>query len=104
VEVRGTGPAWPLCFRSCGADLQEHLDEGTRDDIMTLLEYLWHELGITLVVVTHDTSVARWAQRTGVMNDGRLTIQPMPVGGYAPGAGERPGSIPGSVRRLRSRW
>jgi putative ABC transport system ATP-binding protein len=81
-----------------------NLDEGTRDDIMTLLEYLWHELGITLVVVTHDTSVARRAQQTGVMKDGRLTIQPIPVGGYAPSAGEGPGSIPGSVRRLRSRW
>ena len=81
-----------------------NLDEGTRDEIMTLLEYLWHELGLALVVVTHDTSVARRAQQTGVMKDGRLTIQPAPVSGYASSADEGPGSGPGSVRRLRSRW
>jgi putative ABC transport system ATP-binding protein len=51
-----------------------NLNEGTRDDIIGLLERLWHERGLTLVLVTHDTSVARRAQRAGVMNKGRLTI------------------------------
>ena len=52
-----------------------NLDEGTRDDIMGLLEKLWHEHGLTLIVVTHDSSVARRAQRIGIMRKGRLTIK-----------------------------
>jgi putative ABC transport system ATP-binding protein len=52
-----------------------NLDEGTRDEIMTLLEYLWREQSLTLVTVTHDSSVARRAQRTAIMRNGRLTIR-----------------------------
>jgi putative ABC transport system ATP-binding protein len=52
-----------------------NLDEGTRDDIMGLLEKLWRERGITLIVVTHDSTVARLAQRIGIMRKGRLTIK-----------------------------
>jgi putative ABC transport system ATP-binding protein len=52
-----------------------NLDEDTRDDIITLLEGLWRERGLTLVLITHDTSVARRAQSTGVMSKGRLTIR-----------------------------
>jgi putative ABC transport system ATP-binding protein len=51
-----------------------NLDEGTRDEIIALLEKLWRELGLTLILVTHDTSVARRAQRVGLMRDGRLSI------------------------------
>jgi putative ABC transport system ATP-binding protein len=39
------------------------LDESTRDEIMDLLEKMWAELGLTLIVVTHDSAVARRAQR-----------------------------------------
>ncbi len=53
-----------------------NLDTGTRDDIIGLLEHLWRERGLTLVLVTHDTAIARRAQRTGVMASGRLTIGP----------------------------
>jgi putative ABC transport system ATP-binding protein len=52
-----------------------NLDEDTRDDIIALLERLWRERGLTLVLVTHDTSIARRAQRVGVMSKGRLTIR-----------------------------
>jgi len=51
-----------------------NLDEGTRDEIIMLLEKLWRELGLTLVLVTHDSTVARRAQRTGLMEDGRLSV------------------------------
>ena len=51
-----------------------NLDEGTRDEIIGLLERLWRERGLTLVLVTHDSSVARRAQRMAVMKDGRLSI------------------------------
>ena len=52
-----------------------NLDEGTRDEIMTLLEDLWRDRGLTLVTVTHDSSVARRAQQTAIMRDGLLTIR-----------------------------
>ena len=52
-----------------------NLDEDTRDDIIALLERLWRERGLTLVLVTHDSSIARRAQRVGVMSKGRLTIR-----------------------------
>jgi putative ABC transport system ATP-binding protein len=52
-----------------------NLDEDTRDEIVTLLETLWREHGITLILVSHDSSVVRRAQRIGVMNKGRLTIR-----------------------------
>ena len=51
-----------------------NLDEGTRDEILALLEKLWRERGLTLVVVTHDSVVAHRAQRIGQMTDGKLTI------------------------------
>jgi putative ABC transport system ATP-binding protein len=52
-----------------------NLDEDTRDEIITLLEGLWRDRGLTMVLITHDTSVARRAQQTGVMNKGRLSIR-----------------------------
>jgi putative ABC transport system ATP-binding protein len=52
-----------------------NLDEGTRDEIIALLEKLWQDLGLTLILVTHDTPVARRAQRVGLMRDGRLSIE-----------------------------
>jgi putative ABC transport system ATP-binding protein len=52
-----------------------NLDEGTRDEIMTLLEELWREHGLTLVTVTHDSAVARRAQRTAIMRNGLLTVR-----------------------------
>jgi putative ABC transport system ATP-binding protein len=51
-----------------------NLDEGTRDEIITLLEKLWHDLELTMVLVTHDTPVARRAQRTGLMRNGLLSV------------------------------
>jgi putative ABC transport system ATP-binding protein len=69
-----------------------NLDEDTRDDIIALLERLWRELELTLVLVTHDTAIARRAQRVGVMSKGRLTIHPA-TGSAAPTspAGDRRG-------------
>jgi putative ABC transport system ATP-binding protein len=64
-----------------------NLDEDTRDEIIGLLEKLWRERGLTMVLVTHDSVVARRAQRIGVMKNGRLGFKktaPRPV----PPAGE----------------
>jgi putative ABC transport system ATP-binding protein len=60
-----------------------NLDTDTRDDIISLLERLWRERALILVLVTHDTSIARRAQRTGVMTDGHLSIrQDFPITSY----------------------
>jgi len=49
-----------------------NLDERTRDDIIGLLEQLWRERGLTLIVVTHDTWVATRASRRIWLDRGRL--------------------------------
>jgi putative ABC transport system ATP-binding protein len=52
-----------------------NLDETTREEIIALLEKLWRDLGLTLVLVTHETVIARRAQRIAMMNKGRLAIR-----------------------------
>ncbi len=51
-----------------------NLDEDTRDDIVGLLEGLWKELGLTYVLVTHDSSIAKRAPRLAVIRKGRLKV------------------------------
>jgi putative ABC transport system ATP-binding protein len=59
-----------------------NLDEDTRDEIVNLLESLWREHGITMILVSHDSTVVQRAQRIGVMSKGRLTIrEPYPPAG-----------------------
>jgi putative ABC transport system ATP-binding protein len=50
-----------------------NLDEKTRDEIIGLLETLWRERGQTLVLVTHDTTVASRASRRIWLDAGRVT-------------------------------
>jgi putative ABC transport system ATP-binding protein len=52
-----------------------NLDEDTRDEIIGLMEKLWQQQGLTMVMVTHDSSVARRAHRLGTMKNGKLTIK-----------------------------
>jgi putative ABC transport system ATP-binding protein len=52
-----------------------NLDEDTRNEITALLEKLWRDLGLTLILVTHDSAVARRAERIAIMNKGRLSIR-----------------------------
>jgi putative ABC transport system ATP-binding protein len=52
-----------------------NLDEDTRDEIIGLMEALWRERGLTMVIVTHDSAIARRAQRLGNMRNGKLTIK-----------------------------
>jgi putative ABC transport system ATP-binding protein len=47
-----------------------NLDEQTRDEIMELLEGLWRDRGLTLIVVTHDSAVAKRAQRRLLIKQG----------------------------------
>jgi putative ABC transport system ATP-binding protein len=51
-----------------------NLDEQTRDEIVELLEDLWRERGLTLILVTHDSFVAGRAQRVAVIRGGRVSL------------------------------
>jgi putative ABC transport system ATP-binding protein len=48
------------------------LDEDTRDEIMDLLEGVWREKGLTLIIVTHDSAVAKRAERRLHIAAGRV--------------------------------
>ncbi len=49
-----------------------NLDEETRDEIVALLEGLWRDQGLTLVIVTHDSHVANRAERRLQLTRGKL--------------------------------
>jgi putative ABC transport system ATP-binding protein len=52
-----------------------NLDQDTRDEIIALLERLWRNRRLTLVLVTHDSTIARRAQRVGMMTKGHLAVR-----------------------------
>lgn len=52
-----------------------NLDESMRDEIMDVLEALWKEHGLTFVMVTHDSTIARKAPRLATIRKGEITIR-----------------------------
>jgi len=48
------------------------LDEATRDEIMTIIERQWKDRGLTVVIVTHDSWVARRAERRLHIKQGQV--------------------------------
>ncbi len=50
-----------------------NLDEQTRDEIMDLLEAQWKDRGLTLIIVTHDSAVAKRAERKLRIAGGTVT-------------------------------
>jgi putative ABC transport system ATP-binding protein len=50
------------------------LDEGTRDEILALLDGLWKEYGLTYIMVTHDSHIAKSAPRLATIKAGQVTI------------------------------
>ena len=50
-----------------------NLDEETRDEIMDLLEGLWRDRGLTVIIVTHDSAVAKRAQRRLHIKHGQVS-------------------------------
>jgi putative ABC transport system ATP-binding protein len=75
-----------------------NLDEDTRDEIIGLLETMWRERGLTMVLVTHDSTIARRAQRIGIMKNGRLSFrQPRQSRSQAARAGAAPAAAPAAA-------
>ncbi|MGW5425821.1 ABC transporter ATP-binding protein [Streptomyces sp. NPDC004059] len=52
-----------------------NLDEGMRDEIMDVLERLWKEHGLTFIMVTHDSAIAKKAPRLATIRRGRITVK-----------------------------
>jgi putative ABC transport system ATP-binding protein len=52
-----------------------NLDEGMRDEIMDVLERLWKEHGLTFIMVTHDSAIARKAPRLATIRKGKITVK-----------------------------
>ncbi|MFF1299228.1 MULTISPECIES: ABC transporter ATP-binding protein [unclassified Streptomyces] len=52
-----------------------NLDESMRDEIMDVLERMWKELGLTFIMVTHDSALAKKAPRIATIRKGRITVK-----------------------------
>ncbi|MFD8570763.1 ABC transporter ATP-binding protein [Streptomyces sp. NPDC057694] len=51
-----------------------NLDESMRDEIMDVLETQWKEHGLTFIMVTHDSAIARKAPRLATIRKGRIKV------------------------------
>jgi putative ABC transport system ATP-binding protein len=70
-----TGPELLLCDEPTG-----NLDQKAGREIVDLFERLNRELGVTIVVVTHDLSIARRARRVIKIVDGQIVYDGPPAG------------------------
>jgi ABC-type lipoprotein export system ATPase subunit len=61
-------PSILLCDEPTG-----NLDTNTSKDVMAIFRKLNHEHGITVILVTHDQAVARYARRIIVLHDGLIS-------------------------------
>jgi putative ABC transport system ATP-binding protein len=52
-----------------------NLDESMRDEIMDVLERMWKERGLTFIMVTHDSAIARKAPRLATIRKGRISVK-----------------------------
>ena len=80
------GPALLLADEPTG-----ELDSTTAGEILALLRELNRELGLTILIVTHDVSVASVADRTIAIRDGRTSTETVrreaPLAANAPNGG-----------------
>ena len=72
-------PLKPVFTRDCGDGVHftdeptGNLDSKSGGEVMGMLENIWKKLGKTLVVITHDSRIARMADRQFVIVDGVLS-------------------------------
>lgn len=52
-----------------------NLDESMRDEILEVLEGLWKKHGITVIIVTHDSHVAKRAKTNLRIESGKVTVK-----------------------------
>jgi putative ABC transport system ATP-binding protein len=49
-----------------------NLDTKTSEEIMRIFQRLNHEMGITIIMITHEPDIASFAKRVIVFRDGRV--------------------------------
>ncbi len=49
-----------------------NLDSATSAEVMKVFQDLNHDMGITIVLVTHETDIARYTRRVVVLKDGKV--------------------------------
>ncbi len=89
-----------------------NLDTRTSHEIMETLTQLNREHGVTIIVVTHESDIAAYADRTLTMRDGQIVTDvqnPKPGKTAAPAAGGVPISrsqrpMPTAARRANTFW
>ena len=69
-----------------------NLDSHTSEEVLGMFQELNGQEGITIIMVTHDSQVARYAQRVVHIHDG-LIIQPI-AAGEGPAEGRAPEPYP----------
>ncbi|MFE6196591.1 ABC transporter ATP-binding protein [Streptomyces sp. NPDC057838] len=52
-----------------------NLDESMRDEVMDVLERMWEEFGLTFIMVTHDSALAKKAPRLATLRRGRISVK-----------------------------
>ncbi len=81
------------------------LDSTTAGEILTLLRELNRELGLTILIVTHDVTVASLADRTLAIRDGRTSTEtvrraePLAAGAHFAGTASAVIGLPGETHR-----
>ena len=50
-----------------------NLDGKTGKEVLSLLKYVSKEMGVTLILVTHDLNIAEQAERILTLEDGRIS-------------------------------
>ena len=58
-----------------------NLDAQSGREVLSLLKYTGRELGITLILVTHDLHVAEQAERIITIEDGKIVSDTKPLEG-----------------------
>jgi macrolide transport system ATP-binding/permease protein len=85
-----------------------NLDTRTSYEIMDTLKALNRERGVTIVMVTHESDIARYADRTVTMRDGRIVSDERRAAvaskGESAEASVPPGSAPAPSASLHSAW
>ncbi len=74
-----------------------NLDSRTSYEIMETLRALNRERGVTIVMVTHEPDIARYADRTVTMRDGRIISDERHADAIAPEARVAPANAPEPV-------
>lgn len=76
IKIKNPGrqqPCWGSLFCTNLTQPTGNLDSKSGGEVMELLQNVWKKMGKALVVITHDSRIARMADRQFQIVDGVLT-------------------------------